>query len=131
MYRGCRPRVVAAGVALVGAWLWLLYELSWRVWYDSDTDTLVAAEEGVDEQGRPDMRHIGRVLVCKGYLAGNRDAVSFRSGADREAACVAAAGDYAFTGGWKGRGRIWINRLSDGEEGAVVASDQRVSVNSR
>ena len=37
-------------------------------------DTLVAAEEGVDEHGRPDMRHIGRVFVCKGYLAGNRSA---------------------------------------------------------
>jgi hypothetical protein len=27
---------------------------------------------------------------------------------------VTAAGDYAFTGGWKERGRIGINRLSDG-----------------
>ncbi len=37
-------------------------------------------------------------------------------GAGPEAACVAAAGDYAFTGGWKARGRIWVNRLSDGAE---------------
>jgi len=29
---------------------------------------------------------------------------------------VAAAGDYVFTGGWKARGRIWVNRLSDGAE---------------
>ncbi len=91
-----------------------------RVWYDSDADILVAAEEGEDEQGHSDMRHIGRVFVCKGYLAGNRDALTFRSGAGREAACVAAAGDYAFTGGWKGRGRVWINRLSDGAEVNVL-----------
>lgn len=85
-----------------------------RVWYDSDADTLVAAEQGVDEQGKPDMRHIGRVFVCKHYLAGNRDAVTFTSGAGGEAGCVAAAGDYVFTGGWKERGRVYINRMSDG-----------------
>jgi hypothetical protein len=91
-----------------------------RVWYDSDSDTLVAAEEGVDERGRPDMRHIGDVFVCRGYLGGRRDAVRFRSGAGDEAACVAAAGDYVFTGGWKARGRVWINRLSDGAEVGVL-----------
>ncbi len=32
----------------------------------------------------------------------------------KEAECVAAAGDYVFTGGWKERGRIGVNRLSDG-----------------
>jgi sugar lactone lactonase YvrE len=85
-----------------------------RVWYDTDTDTLVAAEQGVEERGRPDMRHIGRVFVCKNYLAGNRDTISFTSGAAREAACVTAAGDYIFTGGWKERGRVYINRMSDG-----------------
>jgi hypothetical protein len=85
-----------------------------RVWYDVDSDTLVAAEEGVDERGRRDMRHIGEVFVSKGYLRGNRDAIRFRSGAGREAACIAAAGDYVFTGGWKARGQVWINRLSDG-----------------
>ena len=52
-----------------------------RVWYRSETDTLVAAEEGENEEGRSDMRHIGRVFVCKDYLAGNRIAVTFRSGA--------------------------------------------------
>jgi hypothetical protein len=91
-----------------------------RVWYDSDADILVATEEGEDEQGRSDMRHIGRVFVCKGYLAGNRDAIALRSGAGTEAACIAAAGDYVFSGGWKGRGRIWINRLSDGAEVGVL-----------
>ena len=85
-----------------------------RVWYDSDTDTLVAADEGSD------MRHIGRVFVCKNYLAGNREAVSFRPGAKAQAACVAAAGDYVFTGGWEERGRIWINRMSDGSEVGVL-----------
>ena len=50
-----------------------------RVCYDSDTDTLVAAEEGVEERGHPDMRHIGRIFVCRNYLAGNRDAVIFTS----------------------------------------------------
>ncbi len=37
-------------------------------------------------------------------------------GAAKEAGCVAAAGDYVFTGGWKARGRISINRLNDGAE---------------
>jgi hypothetical protein len=85
-----------------------------RVCYLDDTDTLVAADEGSD------MRHIGRVFICKGYLAGNRKAVSFESGAGKEAACVTAAGDYAFTGGWKERGRIHINRLGDGIEVGVL-----------
>ena len=81
-----------------------------RVCYLDDTDTLVLAEEARD------MRHIRRVFVCPGYLAGNRRTVSFVSGAGPEAACVAAAGEYAFTGGWKERGRIWVNRLRDGAE---------------
>ncbi len=80
-----------------------------RVCYDVDTDMLVAAEQS----GR-DMRHISRVFICKKYLAGNRDAVTFTSGAGKEAECVAAAGDYVFTGGWKERGRIFVNRMSDG-----------------
>jgi hypothetical protein len=65
------------------------------------------------------MRHIGRVFMCRGYLAGNRKTVSFEPNAGKEAACVAAAGDYVFTGGWKERGRIGINRLSDGAEVGV------------
>lgn len=85
-----------------------------RVCYLDDTDTLVVADESSD------MRHIGRVFVCKSYLAGNRKTVSFESGASKEAACVAAAGEYAFTGGWKERGRIHINRLSDGAEVGVL-----------
>jgi hypothetical protein len=84
-----------------------------RVCYLDESDTLVVAEEGSD------MRHIGRVFVCKGYLAGRRGTVSFVSGAGPEAACVAAAGDYAFTGGWKERGRVRANRLSDGAEVGV------------
>jgi hypothetical protein len=28
---------------------------------------------------------------------------------------VAVAGDYVFSGGWKERGRIWINKLADGQ----------------
>jgi hypothetical protein len=79
-----------------------------RVVYLDDADTLVVA----DEDG--DMRHIGRVFVCKGYLAGNRETISFGSAVGKEAECVAAAGDYAFTGGWKERGRVFVNRLSDG-----------------
>jgi hypothetical protein len=79
-----------------------------RVWYDVDTDTLVAAEEGSD------MRHIGRVFICKKYLTGNREAVTFTPPAGRQAACVAAAGDYVFTGGWEERARIGINRMDDG-----------------
>jgi len=85
-----------------------------RVCYLDDTDTLIVADEG-----REDMRHIGRVFICKGYLAGNCKTVSFEPNAGKEAACVAAAGEYAFTGGWKERGRIGINRLSDGAEVGV------------
>ena len=85
-----------------------------RVCYLDDIDTLIVADEG-----REDMRHIGRVFICKGYLAGNRKTVSFEPIAGKEAACLAAAGDYAFTGGWKERGRIGINRLSDGAQVGV------------
>lgn len=85
-----------------------------RVWYNSDSDTLVAAE-----QGGEDMRHIGRIFLCRKYLAGNRQAISFTSGAGKEAACVTAAGDYIFTGGWKERGRVHVNRMSDGAEVGV------------
>ena len=80
-----------------------------RVWYDSDRDILVAADQGSD------MRHINRVFICQGYLAGNRKAVTFGPGAGDEAACMTAAGNYVFTGGWKERGRIWVNRMSDGK----------------
>jgi hypothetical protein len=91
-----------------------------RVWFDSDSDTLVVAEEGIDERGKPDMRHIGRVFICKNYLAGGRDCISFTSGAGHEAACLAVAGDYVFTGGWKERARVHVNRLSDGAAMGVL-----------
>lgn len=84
-----------------------------RVVYLDDSDTLIVAEEGRD------MRHISRVFVCRGYLAGGRKTVSFAPGAGPQAGCVAVAGGYVFTGGWKERGRIWINRLSDGAEVGV------------
>jgi hypothetical protein len=79
-----------------------------RVWYDLDSDTLIVADEGSD------MRHISRVFICKKYLAGNRDTISFTPSAGSEAGCVTAAGDYVFTGGWNERGRIGVNRMSDG-----------------
>ncbi len=79
-----------------------------RVVYLSASDTLVVADEGED------MRHIGKIFVCKNYLAGNRQTISFDSGAGREAGCVAACGDYVFSGGWKERGRVFVNRLADG-----------------
>jgi len=85
-----------------------------RVWYDDARDILVVADEGND------MRHIAQVHICRNYLAGNRETVAFRPGAGEEAACVAAAGDYVFTGGWKERGRIWINRTSDGGQVGVL-----------
>lgn len=85
-----------------------------RVYYDSDRDLLVVADEAED------MRHIRNISVCPKYLAGNRETVAFRSGAGPESACLAVAGDYAFTGGWKERGRIWINRLSDGNAVGVL-----------
>ncbi len=79
-----------------------------RVIYLDESDTLIVADEGRD------MRHIGRVFICKNYLAGNRETVAFESAAGKEAGCVAAAGEYVFTGGWKERGRVLVNRLSDG-----------------
>ncbi len=84
-----------------------------RVYYDAERDLLVVADEGSD------MRHISRVCICRNYLAGNRSTISFAPGAGRGAECVAVAGDYVFTGGWKDRGRIWVNRLSDGAEVGV------------
>ena len=56
-----------------------------RVCYLDDSDTLILGEEGSD------MRHISRVFFCQGYLAGNRETVSFVPGAGKEAACVTAA----------------------------------------
>lgn len=94
-----------------------------RVVYLDATDTLVVADEGED------MRHIGRVFVCKNYLAGNRETVSFMPPAGNEAACVAAAGDYVFTGGWKERGRIGVNRLSDGAAVGVFDPGETVGGN--
>jgi hypothetical protein len=79
-----------------------------RVVYLDESDTLIVADEGSD------MRNIGKLFVCKNYLAGNRDAVSFESAAGKEAECVVAAGDYVFTGGWKERGLVFVNRLGDG-----------------
>ena len=79
-----------------------------RVCYLDDSDTLIVADEGSD------MRHISKVFICKGYKAGHRETVSFVPAAGAEAACVTAAGDYIFTGGWKARGQVGINRLSDG-----------------
>jgi hypothetical protein len=75
-----------------------------RVCYLDDTDTLVLGEEGSD------MRHIGRVFICKDYLKGNRETISFAPGAGGQTGCVTAVGDYSFTGGWEERGRIWVNR---------------------
>ena len=94
-----------------------------RVWYDTDTDTLVAAEQGQDEEHHPDMRHLGRIFVCKKYLAGNRDPISFTSEAGPETECVTAAGNYLFTGGWKERGRVFVNRLADGAPVGVFEPD--------
>jgi hypothetical protein len=52
--RRWRPAVVLAGVVLVGAWLWLLYGLSWRVMYNSDHANAVLA--GRDLLGNPLLR---------------------------------------------------------------------------
>ncbi|MBL9173064.1 MAG: hypothetical protein JNL10_05980 [Verrucomicrobiales bacterium] len=85
-----------------------------RVCYLDDTDTLVVAEEGED------MRHIRRVFICPGYQAGRRKTVSFVPPAGSETSCVTVAGDYVFTGGWKERGRIGVNRIQDGAEVGVL-----------
>lgn len=85
-----------------------------RLCYVEESDTLVVAEEG------DDMRHIRNVVMCPGYRAGQRKTVSFAPGAGREAGCVTAAGEFVFTGGWKERGRIWINRMQDGAEMGVL-----------
>ncbi len=81
-----------------------------RLVYLDDSDTLVVAEEGSD------MRHISRVVICGNYLAGSRQTQSFIPGAKENAGCMAAAGEYVFTGGWQERGKVWVNRLSDGRE---------------
>ena len=88
-----------------------------------DTDTLIVTDEGAD------MRHIGKVFVCKNYLAGNRDAVSFESAAGKEAGCIAAAGDYVFSGGWKERGRVFVNRMTDGAPVGVFDPGETVGGN--
>ena len=100
-----------------------------RVVYLDESDTLIVGEEGRDEEGRPSMRHLSRVFVCKSYLAGNRETVSFTPAAGREAACVAAVRNYVFTGGWKERGRIGVNRLSDGAEVGVFDPGETVGGN--
>ncbi len=94
-----------------------------RVVYLDDRDTLIVAEEGTD------MRHISRVFICKNYLQGNRETTSFAPPAGKEAGCVAAVGDYVFTGGWKERGRIGVNRLSDGAEVGVLDPGEIVGGN--
>ena len=98
-----------------------------RVVYLDDTDTLIVGEEGHDEEGRPSMRHLSRVFVCKDYLAGNRETVSFAPAAGREAACMAVVGHYIFTGGWKERGRLGVNRLSDGAKMGVFDPGETVA----
>ncbi len=65
---------------------------------------------------------------CRRALA-NREAVSFTPAAGREPACVAAAGDDVFTGGWKERGRIGVNRLSDDAEVGVFDPGETVGGN--
>jgi hypothetical protein len=94
-----------------------------RVVYLDDTDTLIVADEGSD------MRHISRVFICKNYLKGSRETVSFLPPAGKEAGCVTAAGDYVFTGGWKERGRIGVNRLSDGAEVGVFDPGETIGGN--
>ncbi len=86
-----------------------------RVWYDRQRDILVVAEQGQN------MRHLDEVFIYHGYLAGNDDdPVRFTPGAGDKAGTMAAAGDFVFTGGWQERGRIWINRMSDGQEVGVL-----------
>jgi hypothetical protein len=92
-----------------------------RVWYDRERDILVAAEQGSD------MRHIADVFIYHGFLAGNNHTPKrFTPGAGAEAGCMTAVGDYVFTGGWKQRGRIWINRISDGSPVGVLVPGPEV-----
>ncbi len=85
-----------------------------RAVYLDDSDTLIVAEEGKN------MRHLDRIHICRDYLAGNRKTVSFKPGAGEQTASVTAVGDYVFSGGWHERGRIWVNRLSDGAEVGIL-----------
>lgn len=92
-----------------------------RVWYDRRRDILVAAEQG------PDMRHLGEIFIYHGFLGGNNHSpVRFRSGAGDEAGSVTAAGDFVFTAGMKTRGRVWVNRLSDGKPVGVLVPGPEV-----
>lgn len=91
-----------------------------RVLYLEDSDTLIVADEAND------MRHIGKIFICKQYLAGNRDTISFESGAGQETECVTATGDYIFSGGWKERGRIFVNRIHDGSAVGILEPSETV-----
>ena len=42
--------------------------------------------------------------------------VSVVGGAGSGMGCVMAVGEFVFIGGWKTRGRVFVNRLSDGAE---------------
>lgn len=79
-----------------------------RANYDVASDTLVAAEDAGT------LSKMGRVFIYKGFEAGNAQAVSFMPGAGENARCLATAGDYVFTGGWRKNARVWVNRKSDG-----------------
>ena len=61
------------------------------------------------------MRHIGRVFICKGYLAGNRDAVTFTSRAGRRGRMRRGGGRLRFHRRLEGaRPRLDQPAVSDG-----------------
>jgi len=84
-----------------------------RVCYLDDIDTLIVADEG-----REDMRHIGRVFICKGYLAAIAKRF-FRAACRQGSGMRSSDWDYAFTGGWKERVGSGSTALSDGAEVGV------------
>jgi hypothetical protein len=91
-----------------------------RVMYDTDRDLLVTAENAGGNF------HIRQIAICKDYMQGSRATVTFTSGAGGDAGCLAVAGEYVFSAGWQQRGKVFINKLSDGSEVGVLTPGPEV-----
>jgi hypothetical protein len=91
-----------------------------RVVYDSERDILVTAEKGKDNF------QMSAIHICKDYMKGGRQTVSFNSGAGGDAGCLAVAGDYVFSAGWEQRSKVYINKISDGSEVGVLIAGPEV-----
>lgn len=93
-----------------------------RANYDSERDILMAAEYGTDEKGELSLRHLGRIFIVKDYVknSGTTNPIIFKSEGGEQAGSLTMEGDYVFSGGWKNRLRIFVNRISDGAAVGVL-----------